>query len=85
MFDRYCGFFKVKACGCGTSNKSVNLQANEGRQDTLKDLLWEMRASCIKDAQLTAEGIQKRINYIPWTDKMEKESDCKCCDRHFYN
>ena len=50
----------------------LNLQANEGRQDTLKELLWEMRASCIKDAQLTAEDIQKRINYIPWTDKMEK-------------
>ena len=26
----------------------------------------------IKDAQLTAEDIQKRINYIPGTDKMEK-------------
>ena len=23
MFDRHCGFYKVKACGCGASSKSV--------------------------------------------------------------
>ena len=34
----------------------------------LKKLSWELRLSFIRDVQLTAKDIQKRINYMDWQD-----------------